>query len=70
MKTKLKREPHKAEPRLCAKEAWWYEDGKSILVYIAPDSPLANGGAISCRIQRRHLLDWIERTKSTRQEQS
>jgi hypothetical protein len=66
MKTKLKREPHKAMPRHYAKEAWWYEDGTAIEVYIQPDLITPNGAPFSCRIQRRHLLDWIERTKSTR----
>jgi hypothetical protein len=63
MKTKLKSEPHKAMPRYNAKEAWWYEIDKAIEVFIQPDEHSIDGSPIACRIQRRHLLDWIERTK-------
>ena len=57
----LRPEPHKAKSILGAiqcKEACWYENGRSIDVYIESK----NGPVYSCRIERRHLLSWIKRT--------
>jgi hypothetical protein len=41
-------------------EAWWYEDAKGIDVYIRDPIKCVT---VSCRIPRRTLLDWLERTK-------
>jgi hypothetical protein len=40
-------------------EAWFYENAKSIDVYLCQET----GGSLYCRIPRALLADWIERTK-------
>lgn len=57
--TDRQRKPHTAKPLYGSSKAWWYEDDSGILIFVQ------NTGArvSSCRITRRHLAAWIERTK-------
>jgi hypothetical protein len=50
--------PHQAKPHDDSTEAWWYENAKSITVYIVgPD-----GRTASCSISRRYLAPWLAKT--------
>ena len=57
---KLKRESSttKVLDATLAKDAWWYENAKSIDVFIQKKE----GGVVSCRIKRSKLDDWLKRT--------
>ena len=61
---KIKRGPQKATRCANAHElieqAWFYENAKSIDVYI---SRARGENAVVCRISRAKLLDWIKRTE-------
>ena len=46
--------------------AWFYENAGSIDIYIVP---IGGGAAVSCRIQRALLADWLSRTERTRGKQ-
>lgn len=62
---KLSRQPHKAKAhgsKDTKREAWWYENAKSIDVYVY--DPTVQGGSRSCRIRRAELEDWLKRTAS------
>jgi hypothetical protein len=39
-------------------DAWWYENASGIEVYIKSKT----GELLSCRILRKNILDWINRT--------
>ena len=41
-------------------EAWFYENPKSIDIYVRRE----NQDAISCRISRDQLEDWLKRTRT------
>ena len=43
-----------------ATEAWWYENAKSVDVFVR----LADGGVGGCRIPRAQLADWLKRTET------
>lgn len=60
MKKELRRKPHMAQPKHNARDAWWYENATSIDVLIQHE----NGGVAHCRIQKRHILQWLKRTES------
>lgn len=53
---KLRLSPHKARPIASSEAAWWYEDRKSISVYIARD-----GHTHACRINRAQLKSWLDK---------
>jgi hypothetical protein len=52
--------PHNARARFHAKDAWWYENKDSIDVYITSSS---GGDALTCRIDRKKLTKWLEKTE-------
>lgn len=56
--TDRERKPHQAKPTNAAKDAWWYEDKTGISIYIY-DGIVTR----TCRITRRPLAAWIERTE-------
>lgn len=56
---KLSRAPVKART-FGAGEAWYYENAKSIDLYM--DHP-SGVGVIRCRLSRARLADWVARTK-------
>jgi hypothetical protein len=58
MRTKLNSRPAKTARKHDA--AWWYENARSIDVYIYVGG--SGEDAKSCRISRADLLDWIRRT--------
>lgn len=60
---KLNRRPRKAIPygsKDTKREAWWYENAKSIDVCIYDPTV----GTLSCRIRRSALEGWLKRTAS------
>jgi hypothetical protein len=46
-----------------AEEAWFYENGASIDVYIQTFGLVNGEKTVACRIRRAHLEDWLKRTK-------
>jgi len=60
---KLSRKPHRVHPhRNHGDEAWWYENAKSIDVYIR-DSRIPT--TLAVRIPRKTLKAWLEKTKDS-----
>lgn len=60
---KISRCPIKARPMIRAEEAWFYENGASIDVYIQTFGLVNGEKTVACRIRRAHLEDWLKRTK-------
>ena len=59
MSKKISSSPHKARPHH-GDEAWWYENNKSIDVYIR------NGnGTLGVRIRRADLKRWLDKTEQS-----
>jgi hypothetical protein len=51
--------PHKASPiGKSTREAWWYEDKRSIAVYLYDGEKV-----LSCKINAKAIEKWLERTK-------
>ena len=60
----LRRSAQKARPhKNHGDAAWWYENAKSIDVYIRDK---AAGKTLVARINRQLLKDWLERTEEQR----
>lgn len=61
MKGKIKLASHRATVTKAANKttAWWYENKRSIEIYMEDDEY----NVIACRINRKALKDWIERTE-------
>lgn len=56
---KVSNKPHSATPmHNTCEEAWWYENKGSIQVYVHRGNK-----TFACRINRRVLKDWLERTE-------
>ena len=60
----ISRNPRKAKPEIQSQQAWWYENKGSIEVCVYSE----DNGTMSCKIPRRDLLDWINRTAKGRHE--
>lgn len=56
MTSKLNLSPHKAKPVNSSTEAWWYENAKSISVYI-----VVGGKTACCEIPRHTLAQWLKK---------
>lgn len=61
MNEKLKRAPHYVpHTSQNVRGAWWYENPKSIDVYVEP----SDTGTTHVRLTRRAILAWLKRTEN------